>query len=194
VRDRKARETRARVARVALELFTRQGYIETTIDEIATAAGVARRTVFRYFPTKEAILFDQLAVRREVAIRRLEDRPPSEPPLVSLHVVLRELCKQGYDRQLLAQIRAVLANEPQFAGEQLWGGTRAFEHKVIATLEQRLGPGRSALEIKALTHMSFGWFMTAAHMYLTEPKRRSLVRCFDEVVEVCVQSSGRDLG
>jgi AcrR family transcriptional regulator len=194
MRDRKASETRARVAQVALELFTRQGYVETTIDQIATAAGVGRRTVFRYFPTKEAILFDQLAVRREVAIRRLQDRPPSEAPLVSLHLVLRELCQQGYDRQLLAQIRTVLANEPQFAGEQLWGGTRAFEQKVIATLEQRLGPRRSALEIKALTHMALGWFMTAAHMYLTEPRQRSLVRCFDEVVAVCAQSSAHDLG
>jgi AcrR family transcriptional regulator len=190
--NRKPRETRTRIAQTALELFTRQGYVETTIDEIAAAAGVGRRTVFRHFATKEAILFDQLAVRREVAIQRLRDRPPSEPPLVSLHAVLRELCEQGYDRELLAQIRTVLASEPQFASEQLWGGTRAFEQKVIATLEHRLGK-RQSLEIKALTHMALGWFATAAHMYLTQQRRRSLVRCFDDVVAVCVRSGTRDL-
>ena len=35
-----------------------------------------------------------------------------EPPLASLHAVLRELCEEGYDRQLLAQIRTVLATDP----------------------------------------------------------------------------------
>jgi AcrR family transcriptional regulator len=112
-RDRKARETRARIADAALGLFLKQGYAETTIDQIAEVAGVSRRTVFHHFATKEAILFDHLVARREIAIQRLQERPPSEPPLASLHAVLRQLSELGYDRRLLAQIRAVLASEPQ---------------------------------------------------------------------------------
>ena len=53
-----------------------RGYEETTIDQIAEAAGVNRRTVFRHFATKEAILFDHLAVKRDFAVRRLQERPP----------------------------------------------------------------------------------------------------------------------
>ena len=74
-----------------LQLFVSQGYVETTIDEIAAVAGVGRRTVFRYFPTKEAILFDHLVARRELAVQQLLDRPTGEPVLASLHAVLREL-------------------------------------------------------------------------------------------------------
>src|SRR5205085_11466037 len=99
-----ARDTRTRIAEAALELFATQGLAETTVDQIADAAGVGRRTVFHHFPTKEAILFDHFVLRRDVAIERLQERPRDEPPIVSLHTVLRELCDHGYDRRLLEPI------------------------------------------------------------------------------------------
>jgi AcrR family transcriptional regulator len=185
-------ETRARIANAALELFVHRGYAETTIDQIAEAAGVGRRTVFRHFATKEAILFDHLAVRRDFAIQRLQARPLSEPPLVSLHAVLRELCEQGYERKLLDQIRAVLALDRRFAGEELSIGFRAFEKTLIATLERRTGQRGSSLEIQALTEMAESWFLTAVRAYLKQG-RKSLVEYFDEVVAACVRSIGRDL-
>ena len=48
---------RDRLARAAFELFTVQGYESTTIDDITTAAGVARRTFFRHFRSKEDVIF-----------------------------------------------------------------------------------------------------------------------------------------
>jgi len=191
-RDRRTRDTRARIAEAALDLFVGRGYAETSIDQIAEEAGVSRRTVFRHFATKEAILFDHLAVRRDFALRRLRDRPPSEPTLVSLHAVLREMCEQGYERRLLDQIRLVLATEPRFAGEQLFAGVRAFEANLVATLEHRTGQRQSRAEILALTEMAEGWFMTATRLYFKEGKR-SLVKYFDEVVATCVNASVHDL-
>jgi AcrR family transcriptional regulator len=192
IRDQKVLETRSRIANAALELFVHQGYAETTIDQIAEAAGVGRRTVFRHFPTKEAILFDHLAVRRDFAIQRLQDRPQSEPALASLHAVLRELCEQGYERELLDQIRAVLALDRRFAGEELSFGLRAFEKTLIATLEGRGGQRASSLEIQALTEMAESWFLTAVRAYLKQGSA-SLVEYFDEVVAACARSIGRDL-
>ena len=185
--DRKAR-TRARIAEAALELFIDRGYAETTVDHIAEAAQVSRRTIFYHFPTKEAMLFDHLVGRREAAIQRLEGRPVSEPPLVSLHAVFRELCEQGYDRQLLAQIRGVLETEPRLAGTQLSLGIGTFERRVIAALENRPGRGHSSVEIRALAFMAIGWFISAAHVYLIEG-RPSLVECFDEAVASCVTAA-----
>jgi AcrR family transcriptional regulator len=188
----RTRETRARIAEAALELFVTQGYAETTIDQIAEAAGVGRRTVFRHFATKEAMLFDHLSVRRDFALGRLQERPLSEPPLVSLHAVLRELCQQGYERRLLGQIRAVLAMEPRYATRELSFGLRAFEDSLVATLKSRVGKRQSAREIQALTEMAETWFLTAVRVYFREGKR-SLVEYFDQVVETCGQSTARDL-
>jgi mycofactocin system transcriptional regulator len=45
-------ETRARIEQAALELFAAQGFEQVTTDEVADAAGISRRTYFRYFSTK----------------------------------------------------------------------------------------------------------------------------------------------
>jgi AcrR family transcriptional regulator len=191
-RDRKTKETRARIARAALDLFIEQGFAETTVDEIAGAADVGRRTVFDHFPTKEAILFDHLVVRREEAIQRLQDRPISEPAIISLHAVMRDLCEQGYDRQLLAEIRTVLKTEPRLAYAQLSIGLRVFEKNLLVTLENRLGKQGSSLEIRALVLMAQAWADTAIRVYLFEGKR-SLVEYFDEVVATCIRVTVNDL-
>jgi len=192
IRDRKAKATRARIAEAALELFVSQGFAETTIDQIAAAAEVGRRTIFRHFATKEAILFDHLVVRRGAAVEFLRRRPPAEPALVSLHAVLRELCVQGYDRRILAQIRDVLATNPGLADAELTGGIRSFENNLAATIQSRLGEQSSLLEIYALTLMALSWFAAAVRIYLTK-NTSSLVKCFDEIVTVCLQSPAGDL-
>ena len=192
IRDRKTEATRARIAETALELFVKQGYAETSIDQIASTAGVGRRTVFRHFATKEAILFDHFVVRRDVAVKRLQERPLEEPPLVSLHTVLRQLSEEGYERTLLAQIRAVLATEPGLVGEEIALLAQAFEKNLVAVLESRIGTQSSKLEIRALTVMALSWLDAAARIYLMENKP-SLVKCFDEVVAVCLRSGARDL-
>src|SRR5665647_3386275 len=54
----RAERTRARLQACALELFTAQGYDATTVEQIATAAGVSHMTFFRHFPTKESVLLE----------------------------------------------------------------------------------------------------------------------------------------
>ncbi len=192
LRDVRVRETRQRIAETALDLFVKQGYAETTIDQIAAVAGVSRRTVFRHFATKEAMVFDHLAVGRDFVLRRLSERPPQEPVIVSLHSVLRELCERGFERRLLEQIRAVLALEPRFAAEQFSVGFRAFEKNLIGVLEARAGDRHSPAEIQGLTEMAESWSLSAVHLFFRRGEH-SLVEYFDEVVAACVQSTASDL-
>jgi AcrR family transcriptional regulator len=57
LRERKKLRTRETIVRVAFELFSKQGFAETTIKQIADAAEVAPRTVSAYFPVKEQLVF-----------------------------------------------------------------------------------------------------------------------------------------
>jgi AcrR family transcriptional regulator len=50
-------DTRARIAAAAFELFAARGYDGTTVDAIAERAGIARRTFFRYFRSKDDVIF-----------------------------------------------------------------------------------------------------------------------------------------
>jgi mycofactocin system transcriptional regulator len=62
LRGRPPTTTRADVARVALELFAAKGYEQTTVDEIAAAAGVGRRTLFRYYASKPDIVWGDFSL------------------------------------------------------------------------------------------------------------------------------------
>lgn len=78
-RGRRPSTSRREVARAALDLFARQGYEATTVDQIAAAVGVSRRTFFRYYDSKrEAVWgeFDDELVRLR---SELEAAPVSRP-------------------------------------------------------------------------------------------------------------------
>ncbi|MDG5485967.1 TetR/AcrR family transcriptional regulator [Mycolicibacterium gadium] len=70
--QRRMRGQRNREALItaAVELFETHGYDATTVDQIAAAAGVAPRTYFHHFATKEDILFDGYVERLDEATRR----------------------------------------------------------------------------------------------------------------------------
>jgi AcrR family transcriptional regulator len=61
LRERNRRQTLQRIAEVGIELFLAKGYDATTLDEIAAAAGISRRTFFYYFRSKDDILLAHLA-------------------------------------------------------------------------------------------------------------------------------------
>lgn len=53
--ERKKRELRERIVQTAVELFQEQGFYNTTMEQIAEVADVARKTLYNHFPVKEAI-------------------------------------------------------------------------------------------------------------------------------------------
>src|SRR5438046_8720250 len=56
VRERTRRAVRGELAQLAVRLFVEKGYDETTIDDLAAAAGMSRRTFFRYFASKQHLV------------------------------------------------------------------------------------------------------------------------------------------
>ena len=73
----KARDTRARIAQVAMRRFGRKGFEATTVRDIADDAGCALGLVYRYFPTKEAIVLYVYNQTREGLERAIVELPPA---------------------------------------------------------------------------------------------------------------------
>jgi AcrR family transcriptional regulator len=90
LRERARRAVQAELAAVALELFTERGFDEVTVDDIARAAGVSKRSFFRYFAAKEDAVFGGVQVMGDDIAEQLAARPADERPWDSLHAVLRE--------------------------------------------------------------------------------------------------------
>lgn len=95
-RARHKAELRARILRAALDLFARQGFFDTTIEQITEAADVGKGTFFNYFPTKGHALagFGEMQVARVEAA--LAEGRTSRKPL----------------RQILRQLAHSLTEEP----------------------------------------------------------------------------------
>ncbi|MFI2213055.1 TetR family transcriptional regulator [Streptomyces sp. NPDC020141] len=84
---------RRELAAAAMELFATKGYEATTVDEIAATAGVARRTFFRHFRSKEEAIFpdhDDTLVRAEAV---LNAAPAHEQPLDTVCRGIKEVMR-----------------------------------------------------------------------------------------------------
>jgi mycofactocin system transcriptional regulator len=78
-RGRPASTSRHDVARAAFDLFARQGYDRTTVDEIAAAVGISRRTFFRYFDSKPDVVWGEFDSELARLRDRLTEAPVGEP-------------------------------------------------------------------------------------------------------------------
>ncbi|KOX20156.1 TetR family transcriptional regulator [Saccharothrix sp. NRRL B-16348] len=103
MREQRKARTRRAIQDHALRLFLSKGYDATTVEEIATAAGVSHMTFFRYFPTKEAVVEDD--DYDPLIAELVRDRPADESPLTALHAALRT----GLDAVLTTDREAVYA-------------------------------------------------------------------------------------
>jgi AcrR family transcriptional regulator len=88
LRERTRAAVRAELATLALELFAEHGFEETTVDDVAQAAGMSKRSLFRYFATKEDMVLGAVDSMGEAVADELRARPADEPPWQSLRTVL----------------------------------------------------------------------------------------------------------
>jgi AcrR family transcriptional regulator len=116
LRERKKERTRAALIEAAADLFTRKGYDETTVAEIAAAAEVSPRTFFSYFRTKEEVLFVDNAERLRIAQEAIRQRLPGERPVDVLVRTVQQILTSGtfaselFTRLAPLRVRLILGN------------------------------------------------------------------------------------
>lgn len=88
LRETKMERTRQLIADNAFELFVRQGYEKTTIEQIAAVSEVGTRTLYRYYATKEALVVDFVEEGLTTALTALVEQPDDLPLSQALHAVI----------------------------------------------------------------------------------------------------------
>lgn len=105
--------TRARIERAALDLFTRRGFEGVTIDEVADAAGISRRTYFRYFAAKADAVWGDFAAHVDRLARLLNGSVGDQPVLASICDAYVEVNDYSTaDLPLLRQRMHLILTEP----------------------------------------------------------------------------------
>jgi len=130
-RQRKARETRVRLFRTALQLFADRGFQNVTVEDITEAADVGKGTFFNYFPSKEHVL----GVMAEIQLGKFEETAArvaegTEPLYPVLHRLVQRLGEEPGRSPKLA--RALLSS---FLGSE----------NVRGILKRKLVEGRKAI-------------------------------------------------
>jgi TetR/AcrR family transcriptional regulator, regulator of mycofactocin system len=165
---RRPSTTQDHITDVALELFATRGFDEVSVDDVAKAAGIARRTLFRYYASKNAIPWGDFDAHLQ-HLRELLTALSTEIPLAE---ALREalLSFNTYDAKEMAQhrqrMRVILETaELQAYSMTMYAGWR----EVIAVyVAQRIGAGPGDLMPQTVGWLMLGVALSAYEHWLAD--------------------------
>ncbi|GAB3869496.1 TetR family transcriptional regulator [Dactylosporangium cerinum] len=167
--ERKRQLVRDELTEAALKLLAFQGFEETTIDQMAAAAGVSRRTFFRYFQSKEDVIVEFLSDLGRKLSHSLSTRPATEPPPVALQNALRVFTDTFWEHPEKSQRLAnVMVSTPALLARYLerqvtWRATLSAE------LAVRMGVDPDAdLRPAVLVAVAFAAFDTALMRWVAQ--------------------------
>ena len=144
LRAQKKANTREALVQAAHALFSRDGFENITVDQIAVEARISRRTFFRYFPVKEAVVFPENEDRLNAFIAILEANSQPESPLDGLDAaVMTSAAVFSSSKEVqLAQFKLIQASPTLTAYElQIDAG---WEERIASAWLSQLGARPSA--------------------------------------------------
>jgi AcrR family transcriptional regulator len=138
LRARRRLRMETEIEEIALELFAQRGFEDVTIDEIADAAAISRRTFFRCFGSKEELLLRGVRRRVDRFIEAFGARPVDEPLLEALRAAVLETA-EGYeaDRDALVRLERIIADAPGVLARSI-GEPTALMDTIIGMVAVRL--------------------------------------------------------
>jgi AcrR family transcriptional regulator len=133
---------RQEIARAAWPLFAARGYEATTVDEVARAAGVSRRTFFRYFESKEDVVVGTSDALAEDVLAAVAARPRRERPLVAIRRALRPVVEARLADPAEARSIIHLLRESRTLRRAMLERHARMEERLAALFAERQGTDR----------------------------------------------------
>lgn len=152
LRQRHTERTRQALVDASLELFAERGFVATTIEDIAARADVAPRTFFRYFGTKEAVLYHDASSVLERLIALIEQEATDEAPsarLIRACIAAGEEFSRDQGRMRL--ITRLSSEEPTLVDYHRLLLMQQYERRVVEALGAQFGIDPSDLALRTTT-------------------------------------------
>jgi mycofactocin system transcriptional regulator len=168
-RGRPPSTTASEVARIALGLFLRDGFVETTLDDIARAAGIGRRTLFRYFESKNDMVWGDFNRVLDRLRRALSEPEPGERVMETLaRAVIESNRYEGADLHELRLRMTLITTVPALQAHSMvmYAAWRAVIAEFVA---DRTGRAPDDLLPLTIGHMALASSMSAFVRWVEHP-------------------------
>jgi AcrR family transcriptional regulator len=176
IREEKREQTLKRITQSAISLFAKQGYEATTLDAIAAAAGISRRTFFHYFKSKDDILLSQQAGLGEQLVEALATEPTRDTPAQTLQAAMRRIAASYPLEELVAIDRLMMSIEVVQSRKQ--ANYIRDEHLLLAALRQRW-PEQSDISLRLTAQMAIGLTRLSLDAWRSDGGTRPIVDYLD---------------
>jgi TetR/AcrR family transcriptional regulator, regulator of mycofactocin system len=160
--------SQAELEHVAFELFEANGFEQTTVEDIAMAAGIGRRTFFRYFPSKNDVPWGTFELELERMRARLKACPHDVQLMDAIRAALVDFNQVQPDQipwhrrrmELILRVPALLAHSTlRFA---------AWRAVIAEFVAERTGERPDALGPQAIAHAILGVAVAAYEQWLDD--------------------------
>jgi mycofactocin system transcriptional regulator len=177
--------SREELERAAFALFAAQGFDETTVDDIAAAAGIGRRTFFRYFPSKNDVAWGAFDRELDRMRARLKDFAPDVPLMDAVRLALIDFNRVPAEQVPLHRRRMelILRVPTLFAHSTL--RFTAWRQVVAEFVAGRTGRRLDELAPQAIAHAVLGVALAAYEHWLDDD---------DAEITVLLDEAMRQLG
>jgi AcrR family transcriptional regulator len=167
LRDRKRKQVRFDLLRAAVELFHTLGYQNTSVDQIVEAANCSRSTFFRYFGSKEDVIFGDLVDRFAKFDKALSEGVPRADSWTTAREILTwtvfDVLGEAPD---LGRARLRLWYTVPALHARLGGLLIQFEDRLFQFFEESGLEGKSRLERRIIAALMFGVFRASLHEHV----------------------------
>ena len=181
LRQRKRRETLERLRDRGIRLFVEKGYAATTVDDIAQAAGISRRTFFYYFKSKDDILLSLQADVGAMLADALRRASVDRRPLDAIRDAAVSVCASISADDMIAIDRLMRESEAVQARKQ--ASYVEQERALFAALCERWPDPARRTGLRLVAMLAIGAMRLASEAFNREGGKRSMPELLDEAFD-----------
>lgn len=184
LRQKHLDRTRQAIADAARALFRERGFHATTIDDIAQRADVAPRTFFRYFPSKESLLFAHTEEKLRSARERVLARPAGEAVFETIVAVLRDMATDmSSDNEWSSLVRQLMEEDDNLLHSQRRDMIDEISSVLANALAERAGMKEPDLVLRAVTAATVACVATGLGTWLHAGATGDVIPYVEEALE-----------